>query len=176
MNGLSSEKRQQIETLLRAGLSDQDVHRETGADRGTVARYRKRIGLPGHKAREDSATCRHGHPYPENAVRGSDGWLRCRTCMRASSRNAQRKPRAGTAVRQAVRPAAVRQGHAPVQPDPVAVARAVAGDPPARLTPRERRAAIRQLDAWQLPAAVIAERVSCSPRTVHRARSRQQAA
>jgi len=168
--------RQRVEELLANGLSDRGVHEQTGVDRGTVARYRKRLGLPGYKTREDSPTCRHGHPYPENAVRGADGWLRCRACMRASSRNANRQPRPATVPQAAVKSAVQRPVYVPVQPDPAAIDRAVAGDPPARLTPRERHAAIHQLDARQLPASVIAERVRCSKRTVHRARTKGVAA
>jgi hypothetical protein len=168
--------RQHVEQLLTDGLSDLSIHEQTGVDRGTVARYRKRLGLPGYKAREDSPTCRHGHPYPENAVRGADGWLRCQACMRASSRNANRQPRRATAPQAAVKSAVQRPVYVPVQPDPAAIDRAVAGDPPVRLTPRERHAAIRQLDAWQLPASVIAGRVRCSRRTVHRARAKGVAA
>lgn len=151
---MTDETRQQIETLLHAGHSDLDIHQQTGAARTTVARYRKRLGLPGYKAREDSPTCRHGHPYPENAVRGSDGWLRCRGCTRIRHRAVQRR------------------AYIPAQPDEMAIERAAAGDPPERLTPRERHAAIRQIDRTDLSAAGIAQRVRCSKRTVHRARSR----
>lgn len=153
MNGLSSDKRQQIETLLRAGLSDRDVHRETGAARTTVARYRKRLGLPGWQTTADSPACRHGHPFPANLARTSEGWIWCRECKRIRDR----------------------ARYVPAEPDDAAVERAVFGDPPDRLTPRERRAAITRLDRRDYSAAVIAERVRCSPRTVHRARSRAAA-
>lgn len=158
MSGLPDTLRQQVEALLLEGRSDLDVHRQTGAARDTVARYRKALGLPGYRVTEDSPTCRNGHPFPENAFRDSDGWLHCRSCVRASSS------------------ASKRNAYTPAQPDEVAIDRAVAGEPPQRFTPRERRAAIAQLDRRQLSAAVIAERVRCSRRTVHRARSKAVAA
>ena len=55
----------------------------------------------------------------------------------------------------------------PAEPDDAAVIRAVAGDPPPRLRPAERRAAVLQLRA-ALPVPVIAEVVHCSERTVWR--------
>jgi DNA-binding NarL/FixJ family response regulator len=106
---------------------------------------------PRQRVTEASPNCRHGHPFPENAARDSRGWLYCRECNRIRAR----------------RPAA--------EPDEVAIERAAAGDPPERLTPRERRAAIARLDRQQLSSAVIAERVRCSRRTVHRARSEEAA-
>ena len=154
---MSPEIRQQIEALLHAGHSDLEVHRQTGADRGTVARHRKRLGLPGYRTTADSPACRHGHPFPTNRGWNEKGHLICLACVRASNN------------------AAKRRAYVPAQPDEAAVERATAGDPPERLTPRERHAAIHQLDAWQLSAAVIAERVRCSRRTVHRARSRTAA-
>jgi hypothetical protein len=57
--------------------------------------------------------------------------------------------------------------HRAVKPDPVAIDRAICGDPPAYLHRAERRAAIRAL-AGRLPAPVIAARVGCSERTVWR--------
>jgi DNA-binding NarL/FixJ family response regulator len=100
---------------------------------------------------ESSPACRHGHPFPENAARDSRGWLYCRECNRVRAR----------------RPAA--------EPDEAAIERAAAGDPPERLTPRERQAAITRLDQRGLSSAAIAERIRCSRRTVHRARSRAAA-
>ncbi len=102
---------------------------------------------------ESSPACKHGHPYPENAARDSRGWLYCRECNRLRAR----------------------RNRDAVTPDTAAIDRAVAGDPPERLTPRERQAAITRLDQWGLSSAVIAERIRCSRRTVHRARSRAAA-
>lgn len=152
-NGLSNDKRQQIETLLRAGLSDRDVHRQTGAARTTVARYRKRLGLPSWQTTADSPACRHGHPFPANLARTGEGWIYCRECRRIRGRTR----------------------YVPAEPDDVAVERAVIGDPPDRLTPRERLAAITRLDRRGYSAVAVAERVRCSPRTVYRARSRAAA-
>lgn len=166
--------RREVESLLGAGHSDLNVHRLTDVDRGTVRRYRKRLGLPGYRVTADSPECRHGHPFPENVAYYPNGWLYCRECARVRGRSrakaCQQREEAGTAERRGRV-----SYYQPVQPDEVAIERAVAGDPPDRLTPRERAAAIAQLNAWQLPAPEIAERVRCSPRTVYRARSRQRA-
>ncbi|MCI3279190.1 helix-turn-helix domain-containing protein [Streptomyces cylindrosporus] len=53
----------------------------------------------------------------------------------------------------------------------MAIERAVAGDPPERLTPRERAAAVRKLSERGLSAEEIAEHVRCSPRNVYYLRS-----
>lgn len=158
MTGLAEETRQQVESLLHAGHSDRGIHQVTGVSRTTIARYRKRLGLPSYLVTADSPACRHGHPFPENVGRYPSGWLYCRACARSRSRTW------------------FADNYVPIEPDEAAIARAAAGDPPDRLTPRERHAAIQQLDARGLSAAVIAEHVRCTPRTVHRARSRRQAA
>jgi len=169
---LPGDLRQKVESLLHAGHSDLDIHRRTGVDRGTVRRYRKQLGLPGYRVTADSPACRHGHPFPENVAHYPNGWLYCLTCSRIRGRN-----RPSTAQPQKISICRPRRAsvYQPVEPDEIAIERAVAGDPPGRLTPRERAAAIAQLDAWQLPAPVIAERVRCSRRTVYRVRSRQRA-
>ncbi|BBC30053.1 hypothetical protein SGFS_013470 [Streptomyces graminofaciens] len=150
---MSAEQRAHIEALLRAGLSNLEIHRRTGAARTTVARHRRRLGLPGYHTTPDSPNCRHGHPFPLNLGSSENGHLICLECRRRRQRE------------QAAR------AYVPAQPDVAAIERTVAGDPPARLTPRERHAAIHRLDRWGLSAAVIAERVRCSKRTVHRARA-----
>lgn len=154
---LRDETRQQIEALLRAGHSDRDIHRQTGAARTTIARHRRRLDLPTHLATADSPSCRHGHAWPENRRENSNGWTYCLACKRARQRHWWT------------------ENNPPAQPDEIAIQRATAGDPPDRLTPRERHAAIARLDRRDLPAAVIAEHVRCSPRTVHRARSKRAA-
>lgn len=146
--------RDEIERLLRAGGSDKAVALETGVDRGTVARLRRQLDIPGYRATAASPACRHGHPFPENRGFNSSGHLICLECDRAKKRrwwaaNAQ-----------------------PAQVDEIAIVRAVAGDPPGRLTPRERRAAIHQLAERQLSTSEIADRVGCSERTVWRALAR----
>jgi len=100
--------------------------------------------------RADRDTCVHGHPFPTNLRIDRRGWALCITCQRAS--------------------------YTPVSPDPAAIERAAVGDPPERLTPRERTAAIHRLDTCGLTARQIAERIGCSPRTVHRARGRHTTA
>lgn len=47
--------RRQVESLLRAGHSDWSVHRQTGVARTTIARYRKNLDRPGHRARSHAA-------------------------------------------------------------------------------------------------------------------------
>jgi transposase-like protein len=150
---VNDETRQQIADLLHAGASDLDVHRRTGAARTTVARHRKALGLPGYRTTPDSPACRHGHPFPQNLGYDDRGHLVCTACRRAHWREASAR------------------AYIPAQPDEAAIHRAAAGDPPERLTPRERAAAIRQLDRQEYSAAVIAERVRCSKRTVHRHRN-----
>lgn len=151
---MNAETRQRIADLLHAGHSDLAVHLATGAARDTVARHRKRLGLPGYRTTADSPACRHGHPFPENRGWNKKGHLICVACVRVSDRAAQQRR------------------YVPAQPDEAAILRAAAGDPPERLTPRERHAAIHRLDRRQYSAAVIAERVRCTPRTVHRARTK----
>lgn len=146
---MNPEIRRLAESLLRAGHSDLEIHRRTGIARTTAARYRKQLGLPGYHTKADSPTCRHGHPFPDNLGFNEKGHLICLYCRESRGVSAP----------------------GPVEPDPVAIERAVAGDPPARLIPRERHAAIRQLASRGLSAAAIAERVRCSSRTVYRARS-----
>lgn len=155
---MNADSRQQIEALLRGGASDLEIHRRTGAARTTVARHRKALGLPGYRTTPDSPACRHGHPFPENLGRNDKGHLICIECRRTHWRE--------SAARR----------YAPAQPDEAAVLRAAAGDAPDRLTPRERHAAIARLDRQEMSAAVIAERVRCSKRTVHRARTNAAAA
>ncbi|MEU2073596.1 helix-turn-helix domain-containing protein [Streptomyces sp. NPDC013489] len=98
--------------------------------------------------------CLHGHPFPENLFYNSSGYAQCRTCVRVYNRTWHER------------------NYIPVTPDEVAIDRAVMGNPPARLTPRERATAIRRLDARGLSARQIAERIGCSQRTVHRVRTR----
>jgi hypothetical protein len=150
MPRLTDALRQELERLLIAGHSDRSIRRQTGIATRTIAKHRERLGLPVWRANPNDDACRHGHPYPENLRQDRDGHRYCQECRRIRHR-AQ---------------------YVPVVPDDAAVERAVFGEPPARLTPRERLAAIQRLDSARLPAAVIAERVGCSKRTVHRVRSK----
>ncbi|WP_309049047.1 hypothetical protein [Streptomyces sp.] len=154
---MNADVRLHIEKLLREGHSDLAVHKATGAARTTVARHRKHLGLPGYRTTADSPACRHGHPFPQNRAHDSNGWLYCRACSRIRSRAYQART------------------YIPAQPDWAAIERAAAGDPPHRLTSRERAAAIQQCATWQHPADITAERIHCSPRTVHRHRQRAAA-
>lgn len=155
-----------IERLLRAGASDVAVAAELGVDRATAGRYRRRFGVPGFRARGDCASCRFGHSYPEHAGRTREGWQYCRECVRLRDAERSRRryvPRPSVGGR----PVWVRRW-VPVEPDWVAIERAVAGDPPERLTPRERAAAIGRLSRSDYSAAEIADRVRCHVRTVYR--------
>lgn len=144
---------EEIERLLRSGHSDRAVERATGAARTTVARHRKRLGIPGYRMMTDSPECRHGHPFPENRAFDANSWLYCLECARVRWR----------------RSAAA--GYRAVEPDEMAIERAVAGDPPERLTPRERAEAVRRLTGRGVSAEEIAARVRCSPRNVYYVRS-----
>ncbi|MGW3376164.1 helix-turn-helix domain-containing protein [Streptomyces hydrogenans] len=104
----------------------------------------------------ERTACIHGHPYPENEFTDAYGWSRCRQCARESWRRTHRSR------------------YVPVVPDDVAIDRAVSGDPPARLTPRERAAAVERLMRHGYSARQTAERVGCSLRTVYRIRSRSE--
>lgn len=102
--------------------------------------------------------CNHGHPYPQNLSYDKHGYGYCAECKRIRNRAWKRENRPAL-------------GH-----DPVAVERAVAGEPPERLVSSERTAAVQVLTARDFSAREIAERIGCSQRTVHRARSRTAAA
>ena len=167
---MNTDTRQQIADLLHAGHSDLDIHRRTGAARTTIARHRKQLGLPGYHTTADSPACRHGHRFPENRRWNENGHLICLACRRSRDR-----ARSQPVPRQPGQPGQRQRLWEPVQPDPIAIERAIAGDAPDRLTPRERHAAIARLDRREYSAAVIAERVRCSKRTVHRARSKAAA-
>ncbi|MBT2467797.1 hypothetical protein J7E97_07905 [Streptomyces sp. ISL-66] len=105
------------------------------------------MGVPWRATRP---TCKHSHPFPEHLRRLPNGWAYCRECDRLK--------------------------YVPATPDESAVVRAVTGDPPARLTPRERAIVVRSLTDRGLSARLIAEHVRCTPRTVHRIRNRAAAA
>lgn len=92
-----------------------------------------------------------GHPFPENLRLSRSGRRYCVAC------------KSGPFI--------------PNEVDTVAIHRAVLGDPPPTLTQWEAAEAVRILDArGGLSARLIAERVGCSARTVHRVRARVRAA
>jgi len=158
--------RADIATLLHEGHSDLEIHRRTGTDRGTVARYRKHLGLPGYRTTADSPACRHGHPFPENAARTAEGWLYCRECRRQTNRAASARRYDRSRLTQTP------HRYQPPEPDWAAIERATAGDPPERMTPRERAAAVAKLESWGLKTRLIAGRTRCHERTVYRIRAR----
>ncbi|MGW6569834.1 helix-turn-helix domain-containing protein [Streptomyces sp. NPDC054975] len=140
---------------MRSGLSDLAIHRRTGTARKTVARYRKRLGIAGYRATQNSAHCRHGHPFPANAAHHSNGWLYCRACARRRDRARRGLPD--------------EEG----EPDWVAVERTVAGDNPRpALTRQERQAVIAALLRKGATASTIADRAGVSLRTAYRWRAR----
>lgn len=142
-----------IEQQLRDGSSNTSIARQLGVDWRTVDRRRKALGLPGYFTTPDSPHCRNGHPFPENLKFDKHGHLHCVACQREVH---------------------IRRAKAAAVPDDVAVERAVAGDPPPRLTHHERRTAVLRLDAWGYSADQIAARVGCTKRTVHRIRARRR--
>lgn len=127
-----------------------------------------------------SDMCRHGHPRTPG--------LRCQTCHRDGSRLSMAK------AREDGRPAADRHaGHDAITTaagrvycrtckrgehdvDEIAVVRAVRGEPPERLTPAEREAAVAQLLPKGLDVVEIARRVRCHRGQVRRIVSRLAAA
>ncbi|MEU8839985.1 hypothetical protein AB0D97_12760 [Streptomyces roseus] len=112
----------------------------------------------GYRRAANRDACLHNHLWPEHLAYDYRGWGYCRACQRGWIQNRQST------------------GYIPAVPDEAAVKRAVLGDPPARLTPREREIAVRSLTDRGLPAWLIAEHVRCTPRTVHRIRTRNTAA
>lgn len=157
MNQLPDADRQKILTLIAAGHGNTAIQRQTGIDRYTVGRYRAGF-TPKHRTTADDPACQNGHPYPDNLRTDTNGWHYCAQCRRDKGKRwRDRNP-----VR--------------VQPDEVAILRAVEGDPPQRLTPRERTEAVRRMTSLGLSVNTIAARLRCHPDTVHRARARLKAA
>jgi len=119
--------------------------------------------------------CGHGHRLDERNLRfNADGARECRACSRESGRayNARRL-------------AATHAGHELIETrdgrhfcrtchrgaqdvDEMAIVRAVAGDPPARLSPAERRAAVLELRALGLTLDLTAQRIGCARSTAWR--------
>lgn len=126
-------------------------------------------------------TCAQGHPWTPASTYWRGPWRSCRTCSANAIRARFDEKHAGHCVIDTPRltpngvpyrrcltcAPARRRSPRPSDVDEVAVVRAVAGDPPPRLLPAERRAAILQLRP-ALPVPVIAEVVRCSQRTVER--------
>lgn len=94
------------------------------------------------------STCPNGHPFPENQ-RQRGGRIYCSACRIAQRRN-------------------------PITLDPVAVERAIAGNPPAHLNHLEIAEAVLALDRDGYTARQIADRVGCCRRTVIRVRVRNR--
>ncbi|MFF1499712.1 helix-turn-helix domain-containing protein [Streptomyces sp. NPDC058316] len=147
-----------IRRLLEAGESNLAIQRTLGIDRATAGRYRKQLGIAPYRTTRSSTHCRHGHPFnADNEAFNAGGHRYCRACVRQRQRGRRRT-------------------WAPVAPDEIAIERAIAGDPPERLTPRERAQAVLVLRARQISAEQVAEHVRCTPRTVWRIQARYQAA
>ncbi|WP_412078990.1 helix-turn-helix domain-containing protein [Streptomyces xanthophaeus] len=108
----------------------------------------------GYRRAANRDACLHGHPWPEHLAHDYRGWGYCRACEQGWNQNKNTS------------------NYVPAVPDPAAIERAASGDPPARLTYRERAAAVQNLTRLGLSAQLIAERIGCSKRTVHRVRSR----
>ncbi|MFF5643016.1 helix-turn-helix domain-containing protein [[Kitasatospora] papulosa] len=155
---MSHPRYDEIRVLLEAGASDLAISRTLRVGRKTAARYRRQLGIPPHYATAASTHCRHGHPFNrDNEAFNTNGHRYCRTCVRLRQQGRKRT-------------------WVTVAPDEIAIERAVTGDPPQRLTPRERAQAVLTLRARNISAAEAAQRVGCTPRTVWRIQARHQAA
>ena len=137
-----------------------------------------------------TGTCDHGHPWtPENTrLRPASGNRRkqreCRECHRAKLRDLRdQRWRTRHPGHPYTRDAAGRRrcltcrhpsGSRDV--DPIAVERAIAGDPPPVLSIGDIAASVQKLSAWGLSNTQIADRVRCSDRTVQRIRTRAREA
>lgn len=146
----------EIDALLRAGHSNMHIVRELHLSAKAVAARRADLGLRPHFAHRTDPFCRHGHPWPQHLRFDSRGGQYCAACQ-TEQRTARRRA----------------AGPRPL--DEAAVARAVAGDPPTGLPPREREVAVLTLTARGASTTAIAERVRCTTRTVSRIRARRRA-
>ncbi|MGK5529339.1 helix-turn-helix domain-containing protein [Streptomyces sp. URMC 129] len=138
-------------------------------------------------SRQPLTRCRRGHDLSGDGTvsTGRNGRM-CRQCAALRSQRyyaeeyARQHPGHTVITDAAGRRYCVtcRSEHRPrpaVEPDPIAVDRAIAGDPPASLLPAERAAAVAALRAADLTGRQIATRLGCAERTVWRtlARARQ---
>lgn len=146
-------RHEEILTRLQAGEPCKTIATDLHIAATVVYQIRDEHGIPNWYVPTDGPACKHGHPWPEHLAFQVDGTRFCRQCKRA-----QHNKRIRTLV------------------DELAVERAVAGDPPARLTPSERRQAVARLITWRLDTKEIAERVGCSDRTIFRIRKRLEEA
>ena len=121
--------------------------------------------------------CHRGHPLdPTNLHYDSRGVRLCRSCrhdVERAYRNRRFTKRHGG---HEVIPASDGRRYCRTcrthDVDEIAVERAASGDPPARLNPAERAAAVLQLTDKHLTTEVIALRIGCHPRTVYAIRQR----
>lgn len=146
---------EEIRQRLEDGKSDLAISRTLGIARRTAAKYRRQLGIAPHYTNAESTHCRRGHPFDEeNAAYNEAGHRYCRTCIREAHRER------------------ARANYVPRTPDEIAVERAVSGDPPEHLTPRERASAVGELCARGKSVTEIAEHVRCTDRNVWRIKSR----
>lgn len=163
--------RPDIARLIRAGYSNRQIGEQLKCGRDTVARTRKAMGLP--PAPQVPVQCRNGHDRAEHTRTRANGKRYCATCAYNNDRAAwdrkfdAKHPGHPTSLRPG--------GHRTClvctrqfEVDEIAVLRATAGDPPARLNPAERQAAVLQLRRQQLSGSEIARRIGCTDRTVWR--------
>lgn len=161
--------RPDIVRLIRAGHSNRAIAEQLRCGRATVARVRAELD-----------TCRHGHPRKGNTGMRRDGSHFCTLCRKAAGerkwqqRFEDRHPGHPTTSGPAGRRwCLICKRVSPI--DESAVERAAAGDPPARLNPAERQAAVLRLRRQQLSGTEIARRIGCTDRTVWRVLSRTRA-
>ena len=126
-------------------------------------------------------TCIHGHPRtPENTYRNPRGHRHCVPCQRQQARDKWRRDWDKKHAGHDITRDRIGRRYCLTCPartwsvDETAVDRAVAGDPPERLTVAEREAAVLLLKQRGLPGATVAARVGCTDRTVWRILARQR--
>ncbi|MFD5678578.1 hypothetical protein [Streptomyces sp. NPDC127040] len=140
---------------------------------GTLPRQTKPRPLPTH--------CHRGHPLDDTNLRyDSRGVRLCNSCRLDVERAYRQRRFAQQHPGHDVIPAVDGRRYCRTcrntdNVDEMAVERAASGDPPARLTPAERAAAVLQLTGKGLTNEVIAQRIRCHPRTVSAARQRNRA-
>lgn len=139
--------------MLRSGESGRAVSRTLGVNHRIVYEIRDAHGIPSWYADPNGPACRHGHPWPQYLAYESDRRKQyCRECNRLGKRRSY-EPADVTYV------------------DNLAIELVLRGERH-RLTPLERRVAVRELlNSDDVPSGTeMADRIGCTPRTIWRIR------
>lgn len=133
------------------------------------------------KPRPTPQSCHRGHPLNDTNLRyDSRGVRLCLSCRADTERAYRDRKFAQRHDGHDVIPATDGRRYCRTcrntDVDEMAVERAASGDPPNRLTPAERAAAVLQLTGARLTNQVIASRIGCHPRTVYAIRQRARPA